>query len=126
MTTALITRALRKSDLVEYKILERDRYKKIISEQQGWCLDRRGDYAVIRHTDLNHVGEWQFTHAERTTDRFEEFTQWLADVTSIFAGAGLDFEVVMAEVRFGRLHQHTAQVVKEVRVSIVNSKGVGQ
>jgi len=53
MTTTPITRALRKSTLIEYKILERTSKGKISKVQEGWQLTKHDDHVVVSHSAMN-------------------------------------------------------------------------
>jgi hypothetical protein len=116
MTTAPITRALRKSTLIEYKILERDRWGKILKVQEGWRLTKHEDHVVVSHSAMNSVGNYEFTTAERTTDNYPAFIEWLGDVSSVLREAGLNVELARSEYRWGSLKQHKAKVITKVKV----------
>lgn len=116
VNTAPITRALRKSDLPEYKVLERNIYKKIIKEQNGWIIDKHEGYATIRHFDFPTLYGEQYTHPEHTTQHYAELQQWVDSVVAVLTNAGLNVEVVKVTRRAGHLNKWLVEVLKEIRV----------
>ena len=116
MNTAPITRALRKSDLPEYKVLERNPQKKIIKEQNGWIIDKREGYAMVRQFDFPTLWSEQFTHPEYTTQHYTELMEWIDSVVAVLTNAGLTVEVVKVTRRDGPLRKWVVEVVKEIRV----------
>lgn len=116
MNTAPITRALRKSDLPEYKVLERNLQKKIIKEQDGWIIDKHEGYATVRIMLFPTMWTDQYTHPEYTTQHYAELMEWVDSVATVLTNAGLSVEVVKVSRRAGRLNKHVVEVVKEIRV----------
>ena len=116
MNTAPITRALRKSDLPEYKVLERNLQKKIIKEQNGWIIDKREGYATVRLYGFPTLWGEQWTHPEYTTQHYAELMEWVDSVTTALTNAGLSVEVVKVTRRAGHLNKWVVEVVKEIRV----------
>jgi hypothetical protein len=116
LNTAPITRALRKSDLPEYKVLERNPQKKIIKEQNGWIIDKREGYAMVRQFDFPTLWSEQFTHPEYTTQHYTELMEWIDSVVAVLTNAGLTVEVVKVTRRDGPLRKWVVEVVKEIRV----------
>ena len=115
-TTAPITRALRKSSLLEYKILERTPHGKIVKVQEGWQLTKHDDHVVVSHSAMNWVGSYEFTHADRTSENYSAFIEWVGDLSSVLIDAGLQVELVRGERRFGRFNQTTAKVITKIKV----------
>ena len=116
MNTAPITRALRKSDLPEYKVLERNLQKKITKEQVGWLIVKHEGYATIgRFRDEIY---WcnEYTHPEHTTQHYAELMEWIDLVVAVLTDAGLRVEVVKVTRRAGNLGKRVVEVVKEIRV----------
>ena len=116
--TSAITRALRKSGLPEYKVLERDIYKKITKEQNGWILDKHDGYATVRLYKFPTLWGEQYTHPEHTTQHYAELMQWVGSVAGVLAAAGLNVEVVKVTRRAGHLNKWVVEVVKEIRVYV--------
>lgn len=117
VNTSAITRALRKSDLPEYKVLERNLQKKIVKEQVGWLIEKHEGYATIGRfrDDMPHWGE-VYTHPEYTSPHYAELMEWIDSVVAVLTDAGLRVEVVKVTRRAGRLHHRVVEVVKEIRV----------
>ena len=118
LNTAPITRALRKSDLPEYKVLERDIYKKITKEQNGWVLDKHDGYVTVRLYDFPTLWGEQYTHPEYTTKHYTELMNWVNSVVAVLTNAGLSAEVVKVTRRAGHLNKWVVEVVKEIRVYV--------
>ena len=119
LTTAPVTRALRKSSLPEYKVLEKNRKGRPVREQDGWQLEKHEDGIVVKHSVLN---AWslvmpEFTHPERTTENYAEYIVWLDAVVDVLTSAGLTVEVVYGQHKFGRFNQHLAQFIKHLKVT---------
>ncbi len=117
MNTAPITRALRKSDLAEYKVLKKNAYGKVLEAQRGWVLIKREGYAVIAHIDMNWSSKPEYSHAEHTTSNYAEFMQWVDAVQSYLIGAGFTVEIVKGERKVGTFKHITVDVIEEIRVS---------
>lgn len=116
MNTAPITRALRKSDLPEYKVLERNLQKKIIKEQDGWIIDKHEGYATVRLFAFPTLWTEQYTHPEHTSQHYTELMEWIDSVVAVLTNAGLSVEVVKVTRRAGHLNKWVVEVVKEIRV----------
>ena len=119
LTTAPVTRALRKSSLSEYKVLEKNRKGRPIKEQDGWKLEKHEDGIVVKHSVLNawSVVMPEYTHPERTTENYAEYIVWLDEVVDVLTSAGLTVEVVYGQHKFGRFNQHIAQFIKHLKVT---------
>ena len=135
MKTALplvskISRSLRKYDIAQYKVLEWQNRKvgtqsssqpfflgRPIKEQHGWILTKENDCVVIHHSAMNHIGEREFSHTERTTSRFQEWCEWQDKVLTCLTGAGFVTEVITQEYRFGSLKQYTTTITKQIRIT---------
>jgi hypothetical protein len=119
MNTSKVTRALRKSSLPEYKVLEKNRKGLPVREQDGWQLEKREDGIVVKHSVLN--AWWlvmpEFTHPERTTENYAKYIVWLDEVVDVLTSAGLAVEVVYGQHKFGRFNQHLAQFIKHLKVT---------
>jgi hypothetical protein len=116
MTTAPITRALRKSPLLEYKILERTSKGKILKVQEGWQLTKHDDHVVVSHSAMNWTTNYEFTHSDRTSENYIAFMEWVGDLSSILIDAGMQVELVRGERRFGQFNQTTAKVITKIKV----------
>lgn len=117
MNTAALTRALRKSNLPEYIILEKDRYGKTVRVQNGWYIQRENDHATIHHNALNNGMNWEYTHTERTTSQYHEYMTWLNQITAIITEAGYQFELVTSTFRFGTFKQHEAPIIRQIKIT---------
>jgi hypothetical protein len=118
INTSAITRALRKSDLTEYKVLERTPQKKIIKEQNGWIIDKHEGYATVRQFSFPTLWGEQWTHPEYTTKHYAELMQWVDSVVAVLTNAGLSVEVVKDTRRAGHLNKWVVEVIKEIRVFV--------
>jgi len=118
LNTAPITRALRTSDLLEYKVLERDIYKKITKEQNGWILDKHDGYVTVRLYHFPTLWGEQFTHPEYTTKHYTELMNWVNSIVAVLTNAGLNAEVIKVTRRAGHLNKWVVEVVKEIRVYV--------
>jgi hypothetical protein len=59
----------------------------------------------------------QFTHPERTTEKYADYIVWLDEVVDVLTSAGLAVEVVYGQHKFGRFNQHVAQFIKHLKVT---------
>lgn len=101
--TNRITKALRSSDLPEYKVVERYPNGKARTRQQGWEIIKHDDHAVITHTGIMFQIE-------------REAGQQFADaVTAILTEAGLQVEVIMGTTLHG-LKREERLFVREIKV----------
>lgn len=134
-STAKIGNALRKNGLMQYAVLEyQNRRTETASsfqpfflgrptkEQHGWILTKETDCISISHSEMNQFGKWEFSHPERTTARFQEWSEWLETVVASISTTGFAVEVIVAEFRFGRMAQYKTQIVKEIKVTAVEVK----
>ena len=115
MSTAPVTRALRKSGLPERKVIGRTPTRKPIT-QQGWYLTKGDGCVVVAHSALNWETDREFTHAERTTPNYAEFMIWLESVKAALSDAGLTVEVEYGQRYFGLFSKSTATVVTNIKV----------
>ena len=104
MNTASITRALRKSDLVEYKVLTRHTNNRVATYQDGWELRKFEDHVSVWHTGI---------------DIFQREThmKWAQQVVAVLTSAGLQAEIVMRGNRstltgISRPHIHEIRVTE--------------
>lgn len=116
MNTASLTRALRKSELVEYRVLEKDRFGKSVRVQQGWYLHRHNDRVTIHHSKLNNGLNWEFDHDERKTAHYELFMLWVQKISEIVSTTGHKIKIIEGEYRFGRFNQHKATIIREIEI----------
>lgn len=119
LTTAPVTRALRKSSLPEYRVLEKSIKGRPIKEQEGWTLEKHEDGIVVKHSLFNIFGAFQpeFTHPERTTKNYADYIVWLDEVVDVLTSAGLTVEVVYGQHKFGRFHQHLVRFIAHLKVT---------
>ena len=129
-STLKIGNALRKHGLTQYAVLEYQNRRigtdplfqpfflgRPTKEQHGWTLTKGTDFIAISHSEMNHCGEWEFSHPERTTARFQEWSEWTQTIVASMATAGFAVELITAEFRFGSLKQYKTQIVKEIKVT---------
>jgi len=116
MNTATITRALRKSDLTEYKPSKKTINGKIPT-QEGWILTKSEGYAVIEHSLMNWSSQPEYSHAEHTTTNYAEFIKWVDGVQSHLIGAGFTVEIVTGERKVGTFKHIPVEIIEEIRVS---------
>lgn len=103
MNTSRITKALRQSDLPEYKVIERYPNRKARTRQQGWKIIKHDDHAVITHTGI-------MFQIER-----EAGQQFANAVNAILTEAGLQVEVIMGATFHG-LKREEKLYVREIKV----------
>ena len=115
--TGSVTRALRKSHLVEAAIVEKDRFGKAIARRDGWTMYRFDDHVRIMHSEYNDGMNRQFTSDMKTTDKYDEEQQWVNDMIVVLVRAGFHVEIVTKEVRFGRFQEGKATAVDYLKVT---------
>jgi len=107
--TAPITKALRKSNLPEAKVIERYPNGQARTRQQGWEIIKHDDHAVIKHTgitpNIEHEASKQFADA----------------ITAILTEAGLLVELTMGSTFHG-LKREEKIYVREIKVTVKGGK----
>lgn len=129
LSTLKIGNALRKHGLTQYAVLEYQHRRegtdpllqpfflgRPTKEQHGWTLTKGAGFISINHSEMNRCGEWEFSHVERTTTRFQEWSEWVETIVASMKATGFAVELISAEFRFGHMKQHKTQITKEIKI----------